>query len=223
MAVSAEAWQYLPRPGMLFYVLSRLGSICQGLACYYISCHALAVSAEAWHAFLYLVTPWQYLLRLGILLYILSHLGSICRGLSCFSNILSRLGSICRGLACFSILSRLGSICLGLAVHSVSYHALAVSAKGSTSKNPSYKSSSWNLKNNSGLQSVSGTCWSPYLEHPDCHIMIMFVCIWIHIWIHILSIHIHEFIHEFIYSSYIFIKNVFIHEFISEFTCMNMN
>ena len=36
---------------MLLYILSRLGSICQGLA-----------STEAWHAILYLVTltPWQY-------------------------------------------------------------------------------------------------------------------------------------------------------------------
>ena len=63
-------WQYLPRLGMLFYILSRLGSIlqgsacscscsmclgsiCLGLACCSISCHALAVSAKAWHAFLY--------------------------------------------------------------------------------------------------------------------------------------------------------------------------
>ena len=62
LAVSAEAlhatlylvtpWQYLPRLGILFYILSCLGSICRGLACYSISYHALAVSAEAWHAFL---------------------------------------------------------------------------------------------------------------------------------------------------------------------------
>ena len=52
---------------MLPYILSRLGSICIGLA-----------SAEAWHATLYLVTPWQYLLRLGMLPYILSRLSSIC-------------------------------------------------------------------------------------------------------------------------------------------------
>ena len=71
-AVSAEAWhstlylitpwQYLPRLGMLLYILSRLGSICRGLAFYSnilsrlgsiclglafysISYHALAVSA----------------------------------------------------------------------------------------------------------------------------------------------------------------------------------
>ena len=86
----------------------------------------IEVSAEAWHATLYLITPWQHLPRLGILLYILSRLGSICRGLAFYSNILSR--SICRGLACFSILSRLGSICQGLAFYSISYHALAVSA-----------------------------------------------------------------------------------------------
>ena len=44
--------KYLPRLGVpvLFYILSRLGSIRQGLACYSISFHALAVSAEAWHA-----------------------------------------------------------------------------------------------------------------------------------------------------------------------------
>ena len=191
---------------MLPYNLSSLGSICQGLAssaihlglvCYSISCHALAVSAEAWHSVLYLVTPWQYLPRLrilfynmfesisyhalavfveawhaflschslavsakawqylprlGILFYILSCLGSICQGLACYCNILSRLGSICLGLACFSILSCLGSICRGLAFSSISYHALAVLAKGPTSKNPSYKSSSWNLKNNPVLQ-----------------------------------------------------------------------
>ena len=76
---------------MLFYILSRLGSIRRGLACYSISYHALAVSAEAWHAYhalavsaeawhaiLYLVTPWQSLPRLGILFYILSRLCSIC-------------------------------------------------------------------------------------------------------------------------------------------------
>ena len=55
--------------GLAFYsnILSRLGSICRGLAFYSISYHALAVSAEAWHAILYLVTPWQYLPRLGML------------------------------------------------------------------------------------------------------------------------------------------------------------
>ena len=86
---------------MLFYILSlsRLGSIRRGLACYSISCHALAVSAEAWHAILisyhalavsaeawhpvlYLFTPWQYLPRLSILFYIFSCLGSICKGLA---------------------------------------------------------------------------------------------------------------------------------------------
>ena len=80
---------------MLFYILSRLGSICRGLA-----------STEAWHAILFPVTPWQHLPRLGMLLqlfYLLSRLGSICRGLACYANILSRLGSICRGLAFYSI------------------------------------------------------------------------------------------------------------------------
>ena len=37
--------KYLPRLSMLFYILSRLGSICLDLAGYPISCHALAVSA----------------------------------------------------------------------------------------------------------------------------------------------------------------------------------
>ena len=109
---------------MLFYILSlsRLGSIRRGLASYSISYHALAVSAEAWHAILYLImpwqhpprlgvliTPWQYPPRIGMLFYILSRLGSISRGLAS----LSRLGSISRGLACYSI----------------SYHALAASAE----------------------------------------------------------------------------------------------
>ena len=66
-------------------ILSRLGSIRRGLACYSISYHALAISAEAWHAILYLITPWQYPQRLGILFYILSPLRSICRGLACYS------------------------------------------------------------------------------------------------------------------------------------------
>ena len=67
----------------------------------------IEVSAEAWHATLYLITPWQYLPRLGMLFYILSRLGSISRGY---------------------ILSRLGSIRRGLAFYSISYHALEVSA-----------------------------------------------------------------------------------------------
>ena len=37
------------------------------------------VSAEAWHAILYLITPLQYLPRLGLLFYILSYLCSISR------------------------------------------------------------------------------------------------------------------------------------------------
>ena len=72
-------WQYPPRLGMLFYILSRLGNIRRGLACYSISYHALAVSAEAWHPILYLITSSQYLPRLGMLFYILSLLGSIRR------------------------------------------------------------------------------------------------------------------------------------------------
>ena len=92
LAVSTEAWhaflylitpwQYQRRLSMLFYILSRLGSICLDN----------------------LITTWQHLLRLGMLFYILSCLGSICLGLAC----LSRLGSTSRGLAC---LSCLGSIC----------------------------------------------------------------------------------------------------------------
>ena len=42
----------------------------------------IEVSAEAWHAILYLITPWQYPPRLGKLFYILSRLGSIRRGLA---------------------------------------------------------------------------------------------------------------------------------------------
>ena len=91
-------WQYPQRLGILFYILLRLGSISRclaclsllgsihrGLACYSISYHALAVSAEAWHAILYLITPWQYPLRLDMLFYILSRLGSIRRGLACYA------------------------------------------------------------------------------------------------------------------------------------------
>ena len=62
---------------MLFYILSRLGSICRGLACYSISYQDLAVAAEAWHAILYLIKTWQYPPRLGMLFYILSRLVSI--------------------------------------------------------------------------------------------------------------------------------------------------
>ena len=97
-------WQYPTRLGMLFYnnnricILSRLGSIRRGLACYSISYHCLAVSAEvcysisyhasaasaeAWHAILYLIPPWQHPQRLGMLFYI--RLGSIRRGLACYS------------------------------------------------------------------------------------------------------------------------------------------
>ena len=55
---------------MLFDILSHLGSIRRGLACYNISYHALAVSAEAWYAILYLITSWQVPPRLGVLFYI---------------------------------------------------------------------------------------------------------------------------------------------------------
>ena len=113
-------WQYLPRLGMLYDLLSRLGSIYRGLACFSISYHAFAVSAEAWHAILYLIsyhaicrglacisisyhdlpvgthTTWQYLPRLGVLWQFLPRLGVLF-------DILSRLCSICQGLACYSI------------------------------------------------------------------------------------------------------------------------
>ena len=109
--VSAEAWHatlYLITP---WQYLPRL-AIRRGLACYSTSCRALAVCAEAWHAF-FPITPWQYQQRFGILFYTFSRLGSICRGLVFYSNIFLRLGSICRGLAFYSI----------------SFYALAVSAE----------------------------------------------------------------------------------------------
>ena len=69
--ITVTPWQYPPRHGMLFFILSRLCSICRGLA-----------SAEAWHAILYPITPWQYPPRLGMLFYILSRLGSIRQDLA---------------------------------------------------------------------------------------------------------------------------------------------
>ena len=59
-AISYHALQYPPRLGLLFHILSRLGSISLGLAFYSMLSHALAVSAEAWHAILYIIMPWQY-------------------------------------------------------------------------------------------------------------------------------------------------------------------
>ena len=77
--------------------------------------------------------PWQYPPRLGIpILYLITPW-----------QYLLRLGML------FYILSRLGSIRWGLACYSISYHALTVSAKGPTSKNPSCESSS--RRNNPGL------------------------------------------------------------------------
>ena len=64
--------------GIRFYILSRLGNICRGLAFYSVAYHALAVFAKAWHSILYLITPLQYLPRLGMTFNILSRLGSIC-------------------------------------------------------------------------------------------------------------------------------------------------
>ena len=52
--VSAKAWHATPYIIASWQYLPRLGKvgISLGLACYAISCHALAVSAEAWHAML---------------------------------------------------------------------------------------------------------------------------------------------------------------------------
>ena len=89
----------------------------------------IKVSAEAWHAILYLVTvtPWQY------------HRGLACYSISYHALAVSteawhpyhalavsqRLGMLSYILS----LSRLGSIRRGLACYSISYHALAVSAE----------------------------------------------------------------------------------------------
>ena len=65
---------------MQFIIISRLGRICLGLEYYsiriYVSARlgssrrgrkrAMVVSANAWHAILYLITPWQYSPRLGM-------------------------------------------------------------------------------------------------------------------------------------------------------------
>ena len=113
-------WQYPTRLGMLFYnnnricILSRLGSIRRGLACYSISYHGLAVSAEAWHAILYLITAWQYPPRFAIL-YLITPRQHLPR-LGMQFYILSRLGSIRRGLACYSISA--------LAVSAEAWHAI---------------------------------------------------------------------------------------------------
>ena len=98
----------------------------------------IAVSAEAWQAILYLITPWQYPPRLGVLFNILSRLGSIRRGyillrpggillLSAEGRgcILLRHGSILQGY----ILSRLSSIRQGWASYSYLLRALAGSAE----------------------------------------------------------------------------------------------
>ena len=81
-------WQYPPRLDLLlklkwqqlFYILSRLGSICRGLACYSISYHALVVSAKAisyralavfakaisYHAFVVSAEAWHVILYLNL-------------------------------------------------------------------------------------------------------------------------------------------------------------
>ena len=60
-------WQYPPKLGMLFYILSRLGSIqvYLDLACCVmpLSYHALAVSAKSWNAILDLIKSWQFPLK----------------------------------------------------------------------------------------------------------------------------------------------------------------
>ena len=90
---------HCPRLGILFYILSRLGNICWGLALenfYSISYHALAVFAKAWlpwHSILYLITPWQYLPRLGMLFDLITPWQYLLR-LGILFYILSLLGSI---------------------------------------------------------------------------------------------------------------------------------
>ena len=104
----------------------------------------IKVSAEAWHAILYLVTvtPWQY--HRGLACYSISyhalavsteawhpyHALAVSQRLGMLSYILSlsRLGSIRRGLACYSI-SYHALAASAEACYSISYHALAVSAE----------------------------------------------------------------------------------------------
>ena len=54
----------------------------------------IEVSAEAWHATLYLITPWQHLPRLGMLFYLITPWQCLPRH-GILPYILSRLGSIC--------------------------------------------------------------------------------------------------------------------------------
>ena len=104
----------------------------------------IAVSAEAWHAILHLITPWQYPPRLGILIYILSRLGSIRRGLAFYPRSYHAFAVSAEAISYHAlrpwqyplrlgflsyILSRLGSIRRGLAFYSRSYHAFTVSAE----------------------------------------------------------------------------------------------
>ena len=79
--------KYLPRLGLLFYMLSRLGSIRLGLACCLLY-HLMPWQYQSrlgMHTILYLITPWQYQQKLGMLSYIISRLGSISRGVACYS------------------------------------------------------------------------------------------------------------------------------------------
>ena len=104
----------------------------------------IKVSAEAWHAILYLVTvtPWQY--HRGLACYSISyhalavsteawhpyHALAVSQRLGMLSYILSlsRLGSIRRGLACYSISYHALAVS-AQACYPISYHALAVSAE----------------------------------------------------------------------------------------------
>ena len=115
-------WQYLPRLVMYSLSCHALAVSAETWHATLISYYALAVSAEAWHSILYLVTPWQYLPRLGTLAVSAEVWHSILY-LVTPQQYLPRLGML------FYILSGLGSICRGLACYSISYYALAVSAK----------------------------------------------------------------------------------------------
>ena len=138
-AVSAEAW-------VLFNILSRLGSLRQGfaaLACYILS--RLAVSAEAWLAISYLITPWQYQPRLGILFYVITRLGSIRRGLACYFIYYHALAVSAEAY----MLSRLQAWKYPPKVKAPKTRAMKAQVEGTikdckspSSKNPSYESSS---------------------------------------------------------------------------------
>ena len=124
-------WQYLPRLCMLFYIISRLGSIRLGSACYLISYHALAVSTIAQHA---IAISCYWIVQL---FYVLSRLGSILQGLVCnsisYHACILRLGTLSQGLACYSVCYHAMAVSKGLqglaCCSVIFYHALAVSSK----------------------------------------------------------------------------------------------